>query len=528
LKRTVLDNSNIVESYPGLTLPLSYSFIQIAYSGVFKGIIGANLRDDETLDKYAYVFRNMIDIYNGRVYYNINNWYSILDFLPFSKRITPIWQDMMGVKEREIIAEPLHKFSRLKKAALSLRIIRSFFHVTRDMTRLEKDFLAAGNHFNQSWREDLTIEELIALFHDLERMILNKWHVTLMNDMYAFVWTGLLKRKMTRRGVDIAASISNISGIESLKPVKALLHLAKDYGDRENLLSIPEVKEYLDLYGDRYAEELKLESDTFRECPALLEEQIRIYAADKDKLSSMIESLEGTNPILANGIIAKRAKIGIKNREISRLNRSRLYGMVRRIFKSIGRQVFGDKWRDIFYLTVDEIFAHRFDLGLIESRKREYAKYAQLPVCNRIILQDGVPVDSMQSVSDNQTGGNTVIHDEVPVDSVANSVTSAALTGTGTSPGCVMGQAVVLTYPDIDTDVTDKIIVTKTTDPGWVFLMCRAKAIVAEKGSIMSHTSIVARELGIPAVVGVENASGLIRTGDTLRVDADAGRVEIV
>jgi pyruvate,water dikinase len=505
LNITVLDNSNIVESYPGLTLPLSYSFIQIAYSGVFKGIIGANLKDVETLEKYSDVFNNMIDIYNGRIYYNINNWYSILDFMPFSKRITPVWQDMMGVKNREITVTSVHKISSLKKAALSLRAISSFFHVRRDMSRLESDFHTLSEHFNEVWRDDLAIDELITLFHDLETLALDKWYVTLMNDLYAFVWTGLLKRKLSRLGKDVTKNISNITGIESLKPVKTLLHLAEKYGDRDDLLTIPEVKKYIETYGDRYAEELKLESDTFRENPKLLAEQIHIYAADKDKLRSMISTLETDNKIPENGFYAKHAKIGIKNREISRLNRSRLYGMVRRIFKSIGRQVFGEDWRDIFYLTIDEVFSHNFDRKLIESRKNEYEQYAKTPCENRIVLRDGVPVNN---------GDNGVL--------------SATLNGIGTSPGVYEGQAVVLTYPDINADVTDKIIVTKTTDPGWVFLMCRAKAIVAEKGSIMSHTSIVARELGIPAVVGVENAASFIKTGDKLRLDANTGRITIV
>jgi pyruvate,water dikinase len=219
----------------------------------------------------------------------------------------------------------------------------------------------------------------------------------------------------------------------------------------------------------------------------------------------MIESLEADEKTAENGFFAKHAKIGIKNREISRLNRSRLYGMVRRIFKSIGRRVFGDNQHDIFYLTIDEVFSHNFDRKLIENRKAEYEKYAKLPCQNRIVLRDGVPENERE-----------------------NGVASGVLNGTGTSPGVFEGQAVVLSYPDIDADVNEKIIVTKTTDPGWVFLMCRAKAIVAEKGSIMSHTSIVARELGIPAVVGVENAASLIKTGDILRLDANAGRVTIV
>ena len=76
-------------------------------------------------------------------------------------------------------------------------------------------------------------------------------------------------------------------------------------------------------------------------------------------------------------------------------------------------------------------------------------------------------------------------------------------------------------------DTTGKILVTHSTDPGWVFLIQNAAGIVAEKGSLLSHTAIITRELGKPAVVGVKDATRLIQTGDTVVVDADAGTVRL-
>ena len=99
---------------------------------------------------------------------------------------------------------------------------------------------------------------------------------------------------------------------------------------------------YIILYGDRNLEELKLESSTFRSNPKLLEKKIKEYRKDKDKLASIYKDLnENTEPILIRGLItrhiAKKATVGIKNREISRLNRCRIYGMVRSMFTLIGK-----------------------------------------------------------------------------------------------------------------------------------------------------------------------------------------------
>jgi len=66
------------------------------------------------------------------------------------------------------------------------------------------------------------------------------------------------------------------------------------------------------------------------------------------------------------------------------------------------------------------------------------------------------------------------------------------------------------------------------TDPGWVFLMSQAIALVTEKGSLLSHTAIVGRELGIPVVVAVYDVTQKIQSGDKLRVNGSTGEVEIL
>ena len=65
-------------------------------------------------------------------------------------------------------------------------------------------------------------------------------------------------------------------------------------------------------------------------------------------------------------------------------------------------------------------------------------------------------------------------------------------------------------------DVKDKILVTKMTDPGWVFLLATAKGVISEKGSLLSHTAIISRELKIPSIVGVDNLMRILKTGDVL------------
>ena len=83
----------------------------------------------------------------------------------------------------------------------------------------------------------------------------------------------------------------------------------------------------------------------------------------------------------------------------------------------------------------------------------------------------------------------------------------------------------VVREPSLETDTKDRILVTGMTDPGWVFLIAGAKAIVSEKGSLLSHTAIISRELGKPAVAGIPHITEYLKDGDRVRVDGDAGTV---
>ena len=99
--------------------------------------------------------------------------------------------------------------------------------------------------------------------------------------------------------------------------------------------------------------------------------------------------------------------------------------------------------------------------------------------------------------------------------------------GTITSGGIVKGEVVVIDSPNNTIDTTDKIIVAKSTDPGWVFLIQNAKGIIAEKGSLLSHTAIISRELHKPAIVNVKDATRLLKTGDVVTLDAEKGMITI-
>lgn len=548
----ILDNSNIVESYPGISLPLTISFVNEAYSGVFKGLAKRVLHDEKLVNRYNETYYNMTGSANGRVYYKISNWYTILSFLPMSKKIIPIWQDMMGVGEKSVDSKGV-KLSFFKRIATYFNVISEAFSVRRNMEKLNASFPATEKYFRDNFTSDITLDDIKKLYNEVSDKLLSVWDITLLNDLYAFVFTGLLKSEIKKSGIGDYEKIANefisgISNIESMKPIRAMIRLADS--DREmldRLCSIeseseletalkeyPEFEkgfyEYISLYGDRSPEELKMETVTFRESPLLLIRKISELSSEKEIFERTKKSLLDEKEKKAEDIesrikkrkkrilyFAKKASIGIMNREISRLNRTRVYGMVRSMFLRAGEIFYKNgkinSKRDIFYLTKEEIFSGNPDLfaEIIEKRKADYTGFYDLPAYSRIIFS-----------------GKEFDKTAIRTDEVSRvSSEDKTLYGTPSSAGIVKGEAVIVKDACNPPDTKGKIIVAKMTDPGWVFLLSNSKGIISEKGSLLSHTAIISRELKIPTVVGVKNVSEIIKDGDIIELNGNNGTIRI-
>lgn len=160
---------------------------------------------------------------------------------------------------------------------------------------------------------------------------------------------------------------------------------------------------------------------------------------------------------------------------------------------------------DIFFTTIEE---HRAGLPaniteLIAERRTTRQRYEGLAIPQSF---RGVPPIVRPYV-----GGDTV-----------------AIEGTGASPGVVVGLARVVTNPG-DAQIEDgEILVAHDTDPGWASLMFLSSGLVADIGGIMSHTAVVARELGIPCIVNTKHASRTLKTGDRIMIDGASGIIEIL
>ena len=165
---------------------------------------------------------------------------------------------------------------------------------------------------------------------------------------------------------------------------------------------------------------------------------------------------------------------------------------------------------DIYYLTLEElrevVRTNKLDYQIICFRKEEYKLYEKLTP-PRVITSDGEII----------TGAYK--RENLP---------SGALVGLPVSSGVIEGRArVIFNMEDADLEEGD-ILVTSFTDPSWTTLFVSIKGLVTEVGGLMTHGAVIAREYGLPAVVGVENATKLIKDRQRIRVNGTEGYVEIL
>lgn len=165
---------------------------------------------------------------------------------------------------------------------------------------------------------------------------------------------------------------------------------------------------------------------------------------------------------------------------------------------------------DIYYLTFEELHkvvrTNKLDYQIISKRKEDYNLYEKLTP-PRVITSDGEIIEGKYK------------RENVPEEAIA---------GLPVSSGIIEGRArVILNLEDADLEDGD-ILVTTFTDPSWTPLFVSIKGLVTEVGGLMTHGAVIAREYGLPAVVGVENATKLIKDGQRIRVNGSEGYVEIL
>jgi len=549
LPTRILDNSNISESFPGICLPLSESFAGEMYSGIFTSLGRRFL--GKRVSSYEAVFQRMVGGFSGRMYYEISSWYDILRLLPFSGKIIPIWQGMLGVSNEEI------SFSKKKpsfflKCRIALLFCYYFIVSQRKMKELDKLFQERYASYSKRVEEEEEAPALYRIFLEMKEDLLREWDITLMNDMVSFISTHLYGKKTA-------------FSLETMKPVRALSALkavARKHGlDSEEYRR--EKKSYISAYGDRIEGELKLETRTYRSNEELLDRWI-LDALETEETDCSEKDCEETSRMekpfeqkQRKSFLYRLAESSCNNREISRLHRTRCFGLMRRIVDKIGEKTIGF---DVYYLSLDELKELLFsgkDFSLKIAREKELRKaYEKLPVLSRVKLLGKVDRDPLageitvlnygafktkgSKVGKGEIAGemgksekSSVPFSEEPKNFESKGKTESiprVFFGRGVSKGIFRGE--VLKIKSLQelraTEAKGKILLSYSTDPGWFPYLDMAEGLITERGSLLSHSAILARELEKPAVVNIPKIMEELQSGDIVEIDGDLGICSVI
>lgn len=568
MRPQIFDNSNLAESYSGVTTPLTYSFVNYVYQEVYQHFCGMMGVSRTTIRANQDMFARMVEFIGYHMYYNLLNWYRLVSFFPGYRTNARFLEQMLGVQQ-EHRATPVIPRNRIQAYVqdvphLLVQVVRigaSFVFMGPLIRRFERRFDRVFKEASDIALPDLSLSQLTELYRSLMRKLIAHWRTPIANDFAVMISTGLADRLASRASgahpvypyLRISNSLISLDpGLQILKIVDAI-RKDPDVCELFTRTAEPDViwtllqryyaahmpaqliADYLKTFGHRMPNELKLESETLEERPDVFISLVKNVLAHPPREASRnsAPAAFGEGGLGRLGMMQRLclrwlsgwAVKSIKRREETRFRRALIFGYARKIFLAIGQKLhvqgLVDDPRDIFYLTVEEILDgigsqqwDRFHGPVIAQRKCEFRRWTSMELPRRI--------ETSQTITEIERDLAARCGERRPV-SVAGVL--RGIVAARSQERQISGEALVLREFNPRADFHDKILVARHTDPGWTIVFPLLRGLVIERGGLLSHAAIVARELNIPCIIGVEEATRRVRDGEVVWMDLASGEV---
>jgi pyruvate,water dikinase len=575
-------NANVSENFPQPVSPLLYSIASAGYYHYFRNLGLSFGLSRRRIDAMEQPLRHIIGVHGGRMYYNLTSIHAVLRSAPFGDLLAASFDQFVGSQPTGAAAAVPFARRKARLFAQAVELTRIALRTCRQYSSLERrvsQFERRVDAFAARTRPDrLGSRSLQALLGDFRKFLhirCRQWNDAALADAGSMVSHGVLQRLLRRAFPDDDQQelhnslLKALPGLVSGMPALELWRLAQLVRRSPELTSIfvtsgpdavlqslngePRFAEaagalarFQEAWGFRCSGELMLTVPSFQENPALLVTLIRNYlqadaespervlrrqATDRVETTRRVRhELRGRRlfpfvpPVLQRLLVMRVLRwtqTCICLRERARLKQALLYSRLRRVACEVGQRLSADgrldTADDIFYLTADEIDALLSGSamfpdvrGLVSLRRQSHAALARLTPPDTLTLPVGEYFTEAGS----------------PVTPSAVGLTG--MTGLGACGGRVTAPAAVLS------DLAGShrlrpgdVLVTRQTDPGWGPIFPLISGLVVERGGLLSHGAIIAREFGIPSVVGVPDATRRIHHGSVVTVDGSSGTVEI-
>jgi pyruvate,water dikinase len=561
-RMTAWSSTNVGENYPAALSPFTWSVVDRFRRGYVESLAEKLWVPARARAALRPLFDNLLGVHRGRVHYNLSNWYRIFARLPGGRILRRSFDRY--IDQPVPLAEPADEPEL--PSVPEWRLLPALICRYTTLNGSTAAFVRRFQDQRRAWRQQLESPDAAgSVLAQIIAFLDGRWGDAALADFSAMVFPALLQQAATAwlRPADAerAPGLLRGLGLKSTEALKLLHALGAWISARPQLLTLLHAgrdaelvaalqgegrilwQTFLDQFGGRCYQELLLTSPTFEERPDLAWHLVRgslaagaadpaaREAVERNARERLTRELLGCLPLWKRPLFARLigdAQRAIAAREQVRLCQGLLYGELRRAALAAGRGLAQqgrlDCPEDVFQLEAGEVerllrgrFLYPQTIPALVRARRDAAARANAdrrPLPSVFVTREGAEFED---------------RNEEPGDTAASS-REQALRGVGVSPGSATGNVRVIVDPIGQAGQLrpGEVLVASATDPGWTPLFLIASAAIVERGGMLSHAAIVAREIGIPVVVDVAGATSVLRDGERVRVDGDAGLVELV
>ncbi len=563
----VWTNTNMSENFPKPLTPFAWSVVDEFYTRYMLSLAHMLGIRDPHLQRRCSPVNRLTGVQRGRVYYNIKSWYELVyAYLPtFGHTIRNYLDHYIG----QNVPIDVGRVSRetrgqrgsaglLRHLSIWTRLVYFLCRARFHLDRFESLFLEFRCELRRNSHSKLTAGDLVDKLDDLfDGFVAHQWYHQCIADFSVLLFPGILETLVARwvpaRFGDrarISAALMQGESVASTESARIIAQIARDMSGHPSLLRLLDegdyetleleltaslrrlFEEFLERFGSRCYHECMIVSPTFEERHDLFWDLVNKCRLREDTVRRQEEDAPCNHADLMNDVLralpvakrhlfawfARRAANSIALREQGRLVQSMLFGEIRKLALASGEKLTDlghlTKADDVFYLQLSEVrdlCGGKFLLpetvpSLIAMRREALDSNTETEPPECFVLDRG-------EYWKNRTGA-------------ASSIEPGTLRGTCAARGKAVGWARIIEDPASDNRLQPgDILVARSTDPGWTPLFLIAGGLVIERGGLLSHAAIVAREFGIPVVIGVAGATRRIPDGALVSLDGDTGTV---
>lgn len=584
----VWSNANVNENFPDPISPLLYSIASQGYYHYFRNLGIALGISRQRIAAMEQPLRNLVGVHGARLYYNLTNIHAVLRMAPFGEFLADAFNQFVGA-EGTSRADPgltWKGFTRTRvgqSAELAEIGVRTLWQLFRINSRVKRFERTVDRFAEQTDPARLATESPANLLRNLRGFLdirCHRWLDGSLADAAAMLSYGLLKRMLEKEFPDDGHAALHNSLLKGLRdvvsstPAAELWDLSREIRASRKLSELfasvrgedvwrqlatdqqfapfyARLNRFIDEWGFRCSGELMLTVPSFQERPEGVIEVLRAYAdvegeppverlarqeAERQQETRRVQdvlrrrSLIRFLPWPRKDLVFRRllgwTQRAIGLRERARLKQALLYSRCRRIVLAIGatlveRGVF-EQPEDVFYLTVQELDALLDGQSMFPTHTGELVALRRLAHAQLSRLQ---PPDTFSLAAGSywEPADSSAVRKEILLSGSGND-----LQGSGVCGGVATARAAVLeSSTELHRLSTGEILVTRQTDPGWGPVFPLIQGLIMERGGMLSHGAILAREYGLPTVVGIPDATQRIASGQLVTVNGDLGRVQL-